>query len=194
MTDHDQFSLRAFLWVQLVTACRVPLALAYATTLLAYGDFLYASSVCLTLLILLELTDLLDGWLARRLGVTSRWGEAFDPYVDSISRLCIFSALAFEDVVLMAVPATMVLRDITVAYCRIICAGSGREVAANLSGKIKAVVQGTSALVLTILAFSHAPIGHARLGLSVLVLIVTIASSVQYIAGSLRAASKAVEE
>lgn len=42
---------------------------------------------------LFALTDWMDGWLARRLGQTSRWGEILDPIADKILVLLVLLAL-----------------------------------------------------------------------------------------------------
>ena len=42
----------------------------------------------------------------------------------------------------------LALRDVTVAYIRIMCLHRGRNVAARASGKIKAIIQGGGAIVL----------------------------------------------
>lgn len=57
-------------------------------------------------------TDFLDGWLARRLGQTSRVGEVLDPLAD---RLCILSTvvmLAVRDVVPVWLAVLLPLRDV----------------------------------------------------------------------------------
>lgn len=109
----------------------------------------------LTILVMLlaEVSDLLDGHLARRLAAASAFGKIVDPLADSLYRVIVF--LAFLDAGWM--PAWMVVvivsRDILVSYLRIFSEQSGITMGARQSGKIKAVFQGvvqigTVALVL----------------------------------------------
>lgn len=171
-----------FLVVLLLTVLRGPLAVCFAVLFLAVGPGPTRVATGLCLLVAMELTDLLDGFVARRLGVTTEWGAALDPYMDSFSRLIVYWTLACVGLVTPLVPLVMALRDVTVAYCRIFLARAGHTVAANWSGKIKAVVQGATAMVI-VGEPVYSPLLGARLA-SVgawLVVAVTAASAGQYV-------------
>lgn len=88
-----------------------------------------------------EITDTLDGQLARRTGNVTELGGLLDPLMDSLSRLIMFFALGLVGWVTIAVPLVMGFRDIVVSYTRIIQARTGGKTSARWSGKIKAVVQ-----------------------------------------------------
>lgn len=136
----------AYLLVQAVTLARIPLAVAFAVVLLSSAR--PATSVlvaCSVILALSEVTDVLDGQLARRLGVVSETGAMLDPYSDSVSRLIVYWSLAGAGLALSFVPLVMGIRDVTVAYCRITWVRQGKSVSARWSGKLKAVVQGLAA-------------------------------------------------
>ncbi len=173
------------LLVQTLTAVRVPMAIAFAVVLLSPVADSTRLPVCLVLLVLQEVSDALDGALARRLGVVSRWGQMFDPFADSVSRLIVYWALAQAGLALAVVPLVMALRDLTVAYSRLASADRGGSVSARLSGKIKALVQGLGAMFLT-----TAPL-HASWGISWnmvspavvswIVLLVTAGSAAEYV-------------
>ncbi len=132
---------------------RLPLALGYAWVLGTSDAPLAAGSLAaaLGLLAAVELTDFLDGWLARGHGLRSSWGEAFDPLMDSLSRFVVFWALARCGAVWTVVPVVMLLRDVVVAYSRIASLLAGGAIAASWSGKAKAVVQGAAAFAATLL-------------------------------------------
>jgi len=98
-----------------------------------------------------ELTDLLDGWLARRLNQTSAFGAMFDPLADSLYRFGAFAALAAGGWIPVWALIIFAWRDVIVAYARIQLQAAGKSVGARLSGKLKAIVQG-AALLLTIAA------------------------------------------
>ena len=148
---------------------------------------------CLVLLGLIEISDLLDGYSARKLGLVSEHGAMLDPYADSVSRLIVFWSLASVDYISFLVPLVMALRDVTVAYSRIILTRHNRSVAAKRSGKIKAVVQGVGAFIILLLG----PVYGILIGiwpkylLSWIIIIATAASVFEYAAS---AVSVALEE
>jgi CDP-diacylglycerol--glycerol-3-phosphate 3-phosphatidyltransferase len=109
---------------------------------------LEAAVAALGLALLVELTDGLDGLLARRYGWQSALGRFLDPLADSVARLTAFVALHSADRLL---PLWMLLcllwRDQLVAYLRVDAARRGLDVGARSSGKIKAAAQ-AAAIVL----------------------------------------------
>ena len=64
-------------------------------------------------------TDLLDGFLARRLNALSRLGAILDPIADKILILVTFTTLAMVDIIPWTVAAIVLLRDL------VIVAGAG---------------------------------------------------------------------
>jgi CDP-diacylglycerol--glycerol-3-phosphate 3-phosphatidyltransferase len=150
-----------YLLVQYITVARVPLSVA-AGLLLWYsepGQLL--ASIVVGLLVICELTDIFDGHLARKLGASSPFGALFDPYCDSISRMIIFFGLATKGLCPMWLFLVMALRDVSVAYIRIMYILSGKKPSARLSGKTKAWVQGLGAIALAVLyAYSNLSLGN----------------------------------
>jgi len=115
----------------------------------------WAALVALSIALLFEATDLLDGYVARRLGQVSSLGKLVDPLADSVSRFSVFLAFTTERSVLgepwpVLLVVLIFYRDALVAYTRTFAAATGVVVAARSSGKLKAVVQG--AAILTFLA------------------------------------------
>ena len=180
-------AVSSHLLVQTLTAVRIPLAIAFALCLLRAGSELWWLLTCLVLLLLQEASDVLDGALARRLGVVSRWGQVFDPFADSVSRLIVYWALAQAGLALAVVPLVMAIRDVTVAYSRLVASDHGGQVAARLSGKIKAWVQGLGALSLTAAPLLPWAGDSAPLAVSWIVLLVTAGSAVEYVYGAIHA-------
>jgi CDP-diacylglycerol--glycerol-3-phosphate 3-phosphatidyltransferase len=89
----------------------------------------------------IESTDFLDGFMARRHKQITDFGKIFDPFADSLSRFTYF--ITFLTAGFM--PGWMVLiifyRDSTVSTLRLIASLRGSVVAARISGKIKAEAQ-----------------------------------------------------
>ena len=177
-----------FLLLQALTLARIPLALGFAVVLLAFDRSAALLVLGVILLAVIEVSDLLDGYLARRLGVVSEWGAMLDPYADSVSRIIVYWTLACGGLVLAVVPLAMALRDVTVAYCRIVWTRHGRSVSARWSGKIKAVVQGTAAFFLLIGPHTSLWPPWATATASWIVLIVTLGSAIEYIAKTIATA------
>ncbi|MFP4215478.1 MAG: CDP-alcohol phosphatidyltransferase family protein [Phycisphaerae bacterium] len=138
-----------------------------------------------------EITDTLDGQLARRTGNVTELGGLLDPLMDSLSRLIMFFALALVGWITIAVPLVMGFRDIVVSYTRIIQARTGGKTSARWSGKIKAVVQAVVAPVVVACvwvggafpAFATAAIWAIH-SLSGLLIAVTLWSMLDYIRGA----------
>lgn len=137
----------------------------------------------------LELTDLVDGLLARRLGVTSDFGRLFDPYCDSVSRLIVFFGLAAAGRGEYWLVLVMAVREISQAYLRMSAIRKGTVVAARLSGKAKAALQGLSALALVSgpLWWKEEWAGGIVLTLVILVASVTVLSFFDYLVTIARA-------
>jgi CDP-diacylglycerol--glycerol-3-phosphate 3-phosphatidyltransferase len=146
----------------------------------------WAVVASLVLLGLSELTDALDGFLARRWGAVSDFGKMFDPYCDSVSRLIIYWALAVTGRAWVAVPLVMAVRDVTVSYSRIIMTRRGIDVSARLTGKLKALVQGLCAPVLfATFWMAQGPADTVIALASSLVILITLMSMVDYVRAAL---------
>ena len=188
VTDKNRFR---FFVVFLLTISRGPLAILFAVLFLTVEPRWTRVVLALFLLAAMELTDLLDGFVARRFGVVTEWGAALDPYMDSFSRLIVYWTLACAGLTLPLVPLVMALRDVTVAYCRIFLARAGHTVAANWSGKVKAVVQGATAMVIVGEPVYRDLLGSWPTSLGAwVVIVVTLASAAEYVKQAVVVSSK----
>ena len=182
--------------VCVLTLVRIPMAIVFSVVFLILSSPTQRTLrmvLALVILALIELTDLLDGFLARRMKVTTEWGAMLDPYADSFSRLVVYWTLAQAHAALAAVPLVMALRDVTVAYCRVTLARAQQSVKANWSGKTKAVVQGAAAAGIVIavgLADDPASIPRINVLLSWIVILATAASTIEYVRAAILSSSK----
>ncbi len=175
---------RTFVFV--LTFARMPLAIVFAFIYLTCELTTTTVIIGLALLFLVELSDLLDGMLARQWGVTTEDGAMMDPYMDSVSRLVVFWALACAGITLAIVPLVMAIRDVTVAYCRITYARGRMTVKSKWSGKIKAAVQAGGAMLLAASPVYHTLTGDwPVLTVSWIVVVVTAFSSLEYVKAAL---------
>lgn len=138
--------------------------------------------ISFVLFVLASLTDLLDGHIARKRNLISNFGKIMDPLADKIlvySAFCLMVENGF-------VPAWMLIvilvREFAVSGMRTVAASEGIVVAADLSGKIKTVLQmiAVPMLILTgvILSDIWFTLSMAMLWAS---LIMTVYSGIQYI-------------
>jgi len=88
--------------------------------------------------LLIEVSDLLDGHLARKHGLESETGRVLDPLADSLSRLTYFICLVGVGVMPAWVLLVLVYRDIGVSYIRVMFSKSKVLMPARVSGKVKA--------------------------------------------------------
>lgn len=92
-----------------------------------------------------SITDLLDGYVARRLGQISKFGEFLDPVADKLMVAVALVLLVQGDprVTLAIVAAIIIGREITVSALRewMASIGQGRSVAVSWGGKIKTTLQ-----------------------------------------------------
>lgn len=98
--------------------------------------------IMLFLLCICEMSDLVDGYLARRRNQVTDLGKVLDPMADSVTRLSLF--LTFTQGI-VGLPLILVLvflyRDFFISTLRTLCALRGVALAARFSGKMKAVLQ-----------------------------------------------------
>ncbi len=97
---------------------------------------------------LFEVTDILDGYLARAKKEQTDFGRLMDPLADSVARFSVFLCFLAYGYAHVWVVALVFYRDAMVAYSRVAAARAGVVMAARLSGKIKAIVQGIVILVI----------------------------------------------
>jgi len=88
--------------------------------------------------LVIELSDLLDGYLARRWHQESELGKVLDPLADTLCRLTYFIVLAADGILPLWMLLVFVYRDFGVAYIRVVVSREGVMLAARLSGKLKA--------------------------------------------------------
>ena len=119
--------------------------------------------ILLSLTILMELTDLFDGFIARKTNQVTNLGKIIDPMADSIVRL---STLLIFTKGLIQLPILLillfVLKDFTISTLRTLYALNGHALASRISGKIKAVFLATSTILIILMIIPYS-LGHMSL-------------------------------
>ena len=94
----------------------------------------------MAIFIVAGLTDIADGYIARRRGQVTDFGKFLDPLADKV--LVVAAMLWFVEQGSMPawVALIVVIREFAVTALRLVAAGGGRVIAAGVLGKIKTLV------------------------------------------------------
>ncbi len=168
---------------------------------LFYVNFKGHYFAALAVFLIASLTDLLDGKIARKYNLVTNLGKFLDPIADKI---LVLSAL----VVMLTVPdiftawtgrwaitaagcgvAVILAREIIVSGFRMVAAGSGTVIAADIFGKYKTVAQDLAVIILLTAAgiseflnnVACKAINYAGLVLFAYSVILTVLSGVNYL-------------
>jgi CDP-diacylglycerol--glycerol-3-phosphate 3-phosphatidyltransferase len=135
------------------------------------------------------LTDTLDGYLARRMGITTPLGEFLDPVADKLMVATALVLLVGQDTrPLIVVTAIVIIgREITVSALREWMAhvGSRAKVAVSGMGKLKTIVQMTG---LSMMMFRLDVFGLPIYEMGVVLLVLAAALTIWSMGSYLRAA------
>lgn len=130
----------------LMTLSRIPGTFLIAVLL--YSDWFGAASLALLVFVLCAITDWLDGYLARRMGMVSTFGIFMDALADKIWVLGVLIALTDRNLILPdrgIIPVLMLLviltREFMITGMRLVAAMRGIVVAAERGGKQKTLSQ-----------------------------------------------------
>ncbi len=110
-----------------------------------YADFENARPVAAVIFGIAAITDLIDGWIARRFNQESRFGEFLDPVADKLMVVILLVMLVqaqsslWEDIIAMII----IGREITVSALRewMATIGERATVKVQFSGKLKTTLQ-----------------------------------------------------
>lgn len=142
-----------------ITASRIVLSPVFVLALFAgASDGLPVPRPWLAILWVLyaaiELSDLLDGYVARRTGSESEFGRVFDPFADVAARLAYFVGISARGLLPLAPVLIILYRELGMLFLRGILARGGTMMGAAWFGKAKTVGYAiTAGLVLASLGF-----------------------------------------
>ena len=122
---------------------RILLIPVFLVFYMATGPYDHAQRIVATLIFLTAaLTDLLDGYLARKWNTVSNFGKLMDPLADKMLVSAGLVALAFRQELAAWVVILIISREFWVTSLRMLALEQGKTViAASLWGKIKTVTQ-----------------------------------------------------
>lgn len=175
-----------------ITIARIPLAVVFFVLLLLGGTFglddLAVRWVAAILFIVAISTDWVDGYLARRYDIVSDFGKLWDPIADKLLTGAGFIGLAVLGEVNWWIVVVILIREWGITFHRFMVVKQ-HVVAAAWMGKLKTAAQGVA------LGWALLPL-HVLIGLEpwtlvtavlmVVVLILTIASGIDYVLAQVR--------
>lgn len=127
-----------------------------------------------------SLTDLLDGWIARKYNLVTNFGKFMDPLAD---KMLVGAALIYlTEVHIMPAWATIVIisREFIISGFRLVAAEKGQVISAGIWGKIKTAVT-MVAIPVFLLPLEQEWIPTMRIILTLLVVMLTVFSAVDYL-------------
>ncbi len=142
--------------------------------------------VAFAIFLIAAVTDWLDGYLARKWGLSTDLGRLVDPFVDKViicGAFIIFVHVA-KDIIAPWMVITIVAREFLVSSIRGFSESKGVKFASNIWGKTKMFIQSWTICAM-ILYYAHFEnIGWAEYMVTVfmwITIIVTVASGITYV-------------
>jgi CDP-diacylglycerol--glycerol-3-phosphate 3-phosphatidyltransferase len=108
-------------------------------------------------------TDLLDGYIARRTGQITKFGKLLDPLADKLLVLSALILLMNVDRVSALVAILIIARELAVTGIRAIAAGERLIIAAETTGKYKMALQVVAIILLILEGTGMAELGNMHL-------------------------------
>lgn len=111
----------------------------------------WSATVAFFLFVIAAISDLVDGWLARRYNVVSNFGKLMDALTDKILNTGMFIVLQAFGVFprwCTFLVLLILMCELLITGLRLVAAGKGIILAAERSGKIKTVLQVVSISIL----------------------------------------------
>ena len=134
-----------------ITLLRIVVIPLFPLIYLKYSFFkinlLWMPYILLFILLFCELTDLIDGFVARKKNKVTELGKIIDPMADSITNISVLFTFTQSWVSLpLLLVFVFLYREFFISSLRTICALKGVALAARTSGKIKTFLQAMSSI------------------------------------------------
>lgn len=125
-----------------------------------YIDNVYAKIISLFFFVIAVITDVLDGKIAVKRGLKTKFGLFMDPIVDKILVSALFICFTELGIVPAWMTIIIIAREFTISGIRSVAAAEGNIIGANIWGKTKAGIQMltiTAVLFLITLEYATGP-------------------------------------
>lgn len=147
----SQFPTKLPTWLTVLRIVMLPIIIV-----VFYLPYEWARPVCCLIFIIAGITDWLDGYLARKWNVESRFGAFLDPVADKLMvATALILIVEFDASPWLTIPAIVIIgREITISALREWMAEMGvrSKVAVGWLGKVKTTLQ---IIALALLLYQH---------------------------------------
>jgi CDP-diacylglycerol--glycerol-3-phosphate 3-phosphatidyltransferase len=178
-----------------LTAFRILLVPLFAWMLLSHPDDPWWRVGTAALFTVAILTDTLDGYLARKHNIVTKFGKLADPIADKALTGMAFIGLSVIGELWWWVTAVVLVRELGITLMRVWLIRTGVVLPAGRGGKLKTVAQTVALglLIAPVLLFSGAwePVGEVIWGFGIaamaVAVVLTVATGVDYVKDTVKA-------
>jgi CDP-diacylglycerol--glycerol-3-phosphate 3-phosphatidyltransferase len=96
-------------------------------------------AVLWALFVLSEITDMLDGIIARKRGEVSDFGKLYDPFADTLVQITYFFCFVIDGILPSILFLMVLYREFSILFIRNLMLRKGITQGARMSGKIKTI-------------------------------------------------------
>ncbi len=130
--------------ITLVRIFLVPVFLLFMLT-----DFTaYNSIIAFVVFVIATLTDKIDGTIARKYNLVTDFGKFLDPIADKLLVCSALICLTADGTIPAWITIVIIGREFIISAFRLVCADTGKTVAASWWGKSKTIAQMVTIIVL----------------------------------------------
>lgn len=98
-------------------------------------------SIACWIFIIASITDIIDGWAARRFSIVTRYGEFLDPLADKILTLLALFGFVAKNIIPLWMVLIIFFRDILSTSLRVVALLKGSPIETSRSAKVKTTVE-----------------------------------------------------
>lgn len=106
-----------------------------------YLNIPYAQYIAAVIFILAFITDVFDGYFARKQNIVTTFGKMIDPIADKLLVVSALIMLVDRGLLHPVIAITIISRELIVSGLRTMTAAKGNVMAANILGKLKTISQ-----------------------------------------------------
>ena len=103
------------------------------------GPALWTLPILWVLFIVSEITDMLDGKVARKRGEVSDFGKLYDPFADTLTQITLFLCFVVDGILPALLFLLVLYREFSILFVRNLLLRRGITLGARMGGKIKTV-------------------------------------------------------
>ena len=120
---------------------------SYLISLLPFSSSHVISAVMMFLCYLIaELSDLLDGKIARKYNLVTDLGKVMDPFADTLSHLTFFVCFMSRGIMPVWAFVIIMWREFSILFMRMLMMRAGKAMPANIWGKSKTVLYAVTSI------------------------------------------------